>query len=79
MVAAVAHNYFTNLDADIDEICGKEIHVLDTQTGRTAVVQVVDKCDDCWYSEIRLSRSAFEQFQSTSGGTGTFICEWLFL
>lgn len=77
LVAAVSDAYFTNLNADIDEICGKEILVYDPTSGLSIVVKVVEKCRRCWFTEIGLSRYAFEQLRSTS--IGRFSVEWTFM
>lgn len=73
-VAAISDYYFTN---DFDAVCGREVQVIDPNSGLDVTVTIVEICNQCSRGDIALTTTAFEQLRSISAGSCSV--EWQFL
>lgn len=73
-VAAISDYYFAD---QLDDVCGREVQVIDPNSGLDVTVTIVDVCRHCSRGDIALTISAFERFRSLSAGT--IGVEWQFL
>lgn len=73
-VAAISEYYFAD---GFDAVCGRQVQVIDPDSGLDVTVTIVEICNQCSRGDIALTTTAFEQLRNTSAGSCSV--EWQFL
>lgn len=77
MVAAIAFDYFTSPNPNVDPICGRQAKIIDPTTLKYIVVAIRDKCENCKKNDIDVSSTAFKKLKPLT--VGRFKVLWDFI